>query len=102
MRRARARDPLVVKLVVGCWASWGTGRAALQKLRMALARLAGRPFRRVAANLGLQLDDVEEDVSLSAELVSNHWRLGGDGGDHSDPDAPALHRLDQCAEVAVA
>jgi len=69
---------------------------------MALARLAGRSFRRVAANLGLQLNNVEEDISLPAQLVCNHWWLGGNGGDHGHPDAAALHGLNQSAEVAVA
>ena len=38
----------------------------------------------------------------SAQLVCDHRWLGGNGGDHGDPDAAALHGLNQSAEVAVA
>ena len=81
---------------------------ALQELRRVLAlasrlaRLARRALGRVAADLRLQLDDVEEDVGLAAQLVGDHRRLGRDGGDHRDAHAAPLHRLDQRAEIAVA
>src|SRR5262245_23226614 len=75
MRRASARNPLVVEFVVGRWARRGARRAALQKLGMALTRLASGTFCWVAANLGLQLDDVEEDVSLPAQFVCDHGGL---------------------------
>ena len=70
-----------------------------------LARFAGlarRALGRVAADLRLQLDDVEEDVGLAAQLVGDHRRLGRDGRDHRHAHAAALHRLDQRAEIAVA
>ena len=58
-------------------------RRALQELRRmgcraivaGRAAFACRPLRRVAADLGLQLDDVDEYVSLAAQLVRNHRRL---------------------------
>ena len=64
--------------------------------------LAGGALGRVAADLGLQLDDVEEDVGLAAQLVGDHRRLGRDRGDHGHAHAAALHGLDQRAEIAVA
>src|SRR5712671_3328611 len=90
---ARARTPApafesVLELLVVA----GVGRhalrrrgAALEELRsMAavprLARLTRGALGRVAADLGLQLDDVEEDVGLAAELVGDHGWLGRDGG----------------------
>ena len=82
-------------------------RRTLQELRrMTLAarfaRLARHPLGRVAADLRLQLDDVEEDVGLAAQFVRHHRRLSGDGGDHRHPDAAPLHRLDERTKVAVA
>src|SRR5262249_10526811 len=50
-------------------------RTALQELRVALARLARfarRPLGRIASDLRLQFDDVEEDVCLAAQLVGHH------------------------------
>ena len=61
----------------------------------------GGAFGRVAAELGLQLDEVGEDVGLAAQLVGDHRRLAGDRGNHGDPHAAALNGLDQGAEVAV-
>jgi hypothetical protein len=55
--------------------------AALQELRGVLARLAWfaafarAALGRVAADLGLQLDDIEEDIGLPAQLVGDHRRL---------------------------
>src|SRR5262249_41845055 len=80
-------------------------RRALQELRrMALARFARfarRALGRLAADLRLQLDDIEEDVGLPAQLVGHHRRLGGDRGHDGYAYAPPLHGLDQRAEVAV-
>src|SRR5438128_5275248 len=51
------------------------GGRALEELRGVVARLAlgaitrGGAFGRVAAELGLQLDEVGEDVGLAAQLV---------------------------------
>src|SRR3954468_12311906 len=61
-------------------------RRALEELRGMMARLAvtavtrGGAFGRVAAELGLQLDEVGEDVGLAAQLVGDHRRLAGDRG----------------------
>src|SRR3954471_4213325 len=62
---------------------------ALEELRGVMASLAtlaavtrGGAFGRVAAELGLQLDEVGEDVGLAAQLVGDHRRLARDGGDH--------------------
>jgi len=78
----------------------------LQELgRVTLSRfpgLARRALGRIAADLRLQLDDVEKDIGLAAQLVGHHRRLRRDGGDHGDAHAAPLHRLDQRAEVAVA
>src|SRR5262245_11907241 len=61
-------------------------RRTLQELRRValarLARFARRALGRIAADLRLQLYDVEEDVGLTAQLGGNHRRLRGDGGDH--------------------
>jgi hypothetical protein len=46
--------------------------------RFTIAR--GGAFGRVAAELGLQLDEVGEDVGLAAQLVGDHRRLAGDRG----------------------
>src|SRR5215831_6581950 len=81
-------------------------RRTLQELRgvplARLARFARRALGRIAADLRLQLYDVEEDVGLAAQLGGNHRRLRRDGGDHGHAHAAPLHRLDQRAEVAVA
>ena len=67
-----------------------------------VARLARRrAFRRIAAELGLQLDEIGEHIGLAAQLVGDHRRLARNGGDHGDANAAPLHRLDQGAEVAV-
>src|SRR5262249_38400969 len=80
------------------------GRTALQELRHVprLAGFAGRALPRIAADLGLQLDDVDELVGLAAQLIGEHRRLRRDGGDHADAPPTPLHRLDQRAEIAVA
>src|SRR6202030_3323371 len=54
----------------------------LQELRSVMARLAGgRPLGRVAAQLGLQFNQIGEDVGLAPQLVGNHRRLARDGRD---------------------
>jgi hypothetical protein len=59
---------LIVEIVVLGRSGGGAlalrGCAALQKLRMAFAWLAGGPFCGVAADPRLQLDNVEEYVGL--------------------------------------
>src|SRR6266536_4271950 len=46
------------------------GCTALQELRR-MPRLAGRALGRIAADLGLQLDDVDELVGLAAQLIGD-------------------------------
>ena len=88
-RRPLAAAPRNAAGIAGVWRSRGS-------------RARGGALGRVAADLRLQLDDVEEDVGLAAQLVGDHWRLRRDGGDHGHAHAAPLHRLDQRAEVAVA
>ncbi len=67
-----------------------------------MTRLArGRTLGRVAADLGLQLDEVGEDVGLAPQFVGDHRRLARNRRDHGHADAAALHRFDQRAEIAV-
>ena len=68
----------------------------------AFARLTRRALRRVAADLVLQRDDVDELVGLSAQLVGDHGRLRRNRRHDDDAHAAPLHRLDQRAKVAVA
>src|SRR5579883_3547750 len=84
--RAGSVVELVVIIVVAAADPLRRG-AALQELRgvARLARLPGlarRPLGGVAADRGLQLDDVEEDIGLAAQLIGNHRRLCRDGGHH--------------------
>jgi hypothetical protein len=68
-----------------------------------MTRLAwGRALGGIAAELGLQFDQIGEDIGLAPQLVGDHRRLARDRGDHGHPDAAALHRFDQRAEIAVA
>ncbi len=69
---------------------------------LAFPRLAHRALGRIAADLVLQLDDVDELIGLAAQLVGDHRRLGRDRRHDNDAHAAPLHRLDQPAEVAVA
>src|ERR1700753_4293772 len=67
------------------------GGRALQELRCVMARLArGGALGWIAAELGLQLDEVGEDVGLAAQLVGDHRRLADDGGGNRDAHAAAL------------
>src|SRR4051812_41459167 len=56
-------------------------RAALEELRGVLTLLTRRPvsgtFSWIAADLSLQLDDVDELVGLAAQFVGDHRRLRG-------------------------
>ena len=61
-----------------------------------------RALRRVARDQRREFRELDEVVGLAAQLVGHHRRRGLDGADHRDAQAPALHRLDQAAEVAVA
>src|SRR5229473_938658 len=101
-RPTRWRLSIVLEVVVVADAL--RGRRTLQELRRVpgLAGLPGSTFGGIAADLRLQLDDVHEYIRLPAQLVGNHRRLGGHGGNHGDPHAAALHRFDQGPEVAVA
>src|SRR6516162_11365968 len=56
---------------------------------------------RIAADLGLQLYQVGEYVGLTPQLVGDHRRLAGDGRDHRDADAAALHRFHKRTKIAV-
>src|ERR1051325_11380422 len=68
----RAALFLVKVLVRGAGPLWGRGRGALEELRrvtvpavaLVVTRRARRALARIAADLALQLDDVEEDVPL--------------------------------------
>ena len=71
-----------------------------RQLRQVLARR--RTIGGLAAELGLQFHEVGEDVGLAPQFVGDHRRLARNGRDHGNPDAAALHRLDQRAEIAVA
>lgn len=67
-----------------------------------MSRLAcRRSLGRTATDLVLQLREVDEDVGLSAQLVSNHWRLSGDTRCECDADSVTLHRFDQRAEITI-
>src|ERR1700730_14512530 len=91
---------LVEFFVIG---PWRHGGRALQELRGVMTRLArGRALGRVAAELGLQFHQVGKDVGLPAQLVGNHRRLAGYRGNDGNPDAAALHGLNQGAEIAIA
>ena len=57
---------------------------------------------RVAADLGLQFDEVGEHVGLTAQFVGDHRRLGRNRRDDGNADAAALHGFDERAEVTVA
>src|SRR5271156_5623783 len=84
-------------------APWRHGGGAMQELRRVMTRLArGRTFGGIAAELGLQLYKVGENVGLTPQLVGDHRRLARNRRDHGDADAAALHRLDQRPEIAVA
>ena len=51
---------------------------------------AGRGVRKGRGRAWTELDEVGEDIGLAAQLVGDHRRLAGDGGDRGDPHAAAL------------
>src|SRR5271156_6442240 len=55
----------------------------------------------VAAELGLELDQIGEDVGLTPQVVGDHWRLARNSRDHGNPHATALHCFNQRTEIAV-
>src|SRR5262245_66276304 len=59
-------------------------------------------FGRIAPDLGLQLDDVEEYVGLTAQFIGDHRGLSGNRRDDGNAYASALHGFDQRAEISVA
>src|SRR5215510_877630 len=109
----RATKTLLIGVVVfvgsdrGARALWR--RRPLQELRRmgcraivtGRASLACRPLGRVSADLGLQLDDIDEYISLATQLVCNHRRLRRYGRDHSYANPSALYGFDKRAEIAV-
>src|SRR5262249_19568876 len=56
----------------------------------------------IASNLGLQFDDVNEYVSLTAQFIRDHRRLRGYRRDDGDTHALALYGFDPRAEISVA
>src|SRR5690606_26388804 len=75
--------------------------AVLVLIRQGRLRSAGRPFRGVAADLGLQGHQVDEMVCLTAQIVRNHRGLRGHGRDDGHLAPPSLKGFDESAEVAV-
>src|SRR5262245_65669482 len=81
------RCSLVFEFVVGAGAGALRGDTALEELWrvLALARLARLAWLarcalgRIAADLRLQLDDVDELVGLAAQLVGHRGGRGGGG-----------------------
>jgi hypothetical protein len=79
------------------------GGRTLQELRGAMTRFArSRALGRIAADLGLQFQEVGENIRLAPQFVGNYRWLAGNGRNHGDVDAAALNRLHQRAEVTVA
>src|SRR5262245_24046444 len=96
----RIRPPLLLKcpeVVLALVAAFPLSARLLGLRPLVACGLHGR----VPPDFRLQLNDIKKHVSLTAQLVGDHRRMCGYGGDHGDPDAPALHSLDQCTEVAV-
>ena len=102
----------IVEFVVFRAGALGDG-AALEELR-ACAGAAGKStgfsrlswrmvasLSRIAADLALQIDDINELVGLTAQLVRHHGRLGRDGGNPDNANTAPLHRLHQGAEIAI-
>src|SRR5438477_7572572 len=104
MRAASLVPALVFFKILICGARPLRRDRALQELRMLAAfatalaavaivtRRARRPLGRVASDLALQFDDIEEDVGLAAQLVGYHRRLCGDCRHDGDAHALALDR----------
>src|ERR1035437_1727006 len=73
-----------------------------QELRRMRRLARSRTFGRIAAEFGLQLHQIDEYIGLAAQFVGDHRWLARNRRDHGNPDAAALHRFDQRAEIAVA
>ena len=107
---SRKAARLILEIVVVIESGAGTSplrrRRTLQELRRValarLARLACRSLGRVASDFRLQLDDIQEDIGLAAQLVGHHRWLGGNSGHNGYAHTAPLYRLDQGAEIAVA
>jgi hypothetical protein len=56
---------------------------------------------RITTELGLQLQQIGENVGLAPQLVGDHRRLARNRRDHGHPDSTALHCFDQRAKVSV-
>jgi hypothetical protein len=54
------------------------------------------------ADLRPQFDEVNKCISLSPQLVGDHWRLAFDRGYHGDVDPAALQGFDQGTKIAIA
>src|SRR5258707_14239842 len=64
-------------IAVGAFARWCPRGRALQELRRVMTRLAeGRTLGGIAAELGLQLHQVGEDVGLAPQFVGDHRNTG--------------------------
>src|SRR5260370_29452384 len=84
-----ARSFSIVEIVV--IASRRHGGRALQELRRVMTRLArGRTLGWIAAELGLQLHQVGEDVGLAPQLVGDHRRPARNRAYPGGPAAAAL------------
>src|ERR1700710_101823 len=94
---ARAGRPLalvfsILEIVV--FAPRRHGGRTLQELRRVMARLArSRTLGGIAAELGLQFDQVGEDVGLASQFIGDHRRLARNRRDHGHPHPATLDRL---------
>jgi hypothetical protein len=67
-----------------------------------LAHYALRTVRRIAADTGCQLRQIEKFVRLTSQFVCYHGRLGGDRGNDGHAHPAALQGFDEGPEIAVA
>lgn len=87
-------------LVTRCDLSLGaTDRIAAAGMQSFCSR---RPGARITANQALKIGNINELISLSAQVIGNHRRLGLQG--RYDTDAPAflLQRRNEMPEIAIA
>ena len=63
---------------------------------------ARRPVARIAADPLNELSEIDEFIRLAAQFISHHRRLGRNRRHDRDPNALALNRFNERAEVAVA
>jgi hypothetical protein len=61
----------------------------------------GRTLWRITADSRLKFTEIDEDVGLAPKVIGYHGGLGGNGRDHHNPDAAALHRRHKRAKVTV-